>query len=92
MLQVVAGRLKVGPPVLDKLKTHGVNLFWLLRALPLSLALLQKKVNPLISVESKPSNRARKMHEEKLKKQQLRVLVKRQREEEQRWHLEMRQV
>ncbi|XP_061457919.1 zinc finger RNA-binding protein-like [Rhineura floridana] len=50
----------------------------------------KKKVNPDLPVEIKPSNRARKMHEEKLRKQQLRVLVKRRREEEQRWHLEMR--
>ncbi|XP_066491495.1 zinc finger RNA-binding protein-like isoform X2 [Tiliqua scincoides] len=50
----------------------------------------KKKVNPDLPVMIKPSNRARKMHEEKLKKQQLRTLVKRRREEEQRWHLEMR--
>lgn len=53
---------------------------------------LQKKVNPDLPVMIKPSNRARKMHEEKLKKQQLRTLVKRRREEEQRWRLEMRRV
>nr|XP_056701471.1 zinc finger RNA-binding protein-like [Euleptes europaea] len=51
----------------------------------------KKKVNPDLPVEIKPSNRLRKLHEEKLlKKQQLRALVKRRREEEQRWHLEMR--
>ncbi|XP_042334524.1 zinc finger RNA-binding protein 2-like [Sceloporus undulatus] len=50
----------------------------------------KKKVNPDLPVEIKPSNRARKMQEEKLRKQQLRALVKRRREEEQRWHLEMR--
>lgn len=54
--------------------------------------LLQKKVNPDLPVEIKPSNRAQKLHEEKLKKQQLRSLGKRRREEEQRWHLEMRRV
>ncbi|XP_054836177.1 zinc finger RNA-binding protein-like isoform X2 [Eublepharis macularius] len=51
----------------------------------------KKKVNPDLPVEIKPSNRLRKLHEEKLlKKQQLRALVKRRREEQQRWHLEMR--
>ncbi|XP_048353152.1 zinc finger RNA-binding protein-like isoform X2 [Sphaerodactylus townsendi] len=51
----------------------------------------KKKVNPDLPVEIKPSNRLRKLHEEKLlKKQQLRALVKRRREEEQRWQLEMR--
>nr|XP_028569149.1 zinc finger RNA-binding protein-like isoform X1 [Podarcis muralis] len=50
----------------------------------------KKKVNPDLPVEIKPSNRAQKLHEEKLKKQQLRSLGKRRREEEQRWHLEMR--
>ncbi|XP_060088621.1 zinc finger RNA-binding protein-like [Heteronotia binoei] len=51
----------------------------------------KKKVNPDLPVEIKPSNRLRKLHEEKLlKKQQLKALVKRRREEEQRWHLEMR--
>ncbi|XP_044275002.1 zinc finger RNA-binding protein 2 isoform X3 [Varanus komodoensis] len=49
-----------------------------------------KKVNPDFPVEIKPSNRARKMHEEKLKKKHLQALAKRQREEEQRRHLEVR--
>ncbi|KAF7236395.1 Zinc finger RNA-binding protein 2 [Varanus komodoensis] len=48
----------------------------------------KKKVNPDFPVEIKPSNRARKMHEEKLKKKHLQALAKRQREEEQRRHLE----
>ncbi|KAM6461692.1 zinc finger RNA-binding protein 2 [Liasis olivaceus] len=41
----------------------------------------KKKVNPGLPIEIEPSNRARKLHEEKLK---------RNREEEQRWLLEMR--
>ncbi|XP_072834141.2 zinc finger RNA-binding protein 2 isoform X2 [Pogona vitticeps] len=50
----------------------------------------KKKVNPELPVEVKPSNRARKMQEEKLKSQQLRALARRRQVEEQRWHLEMR--
>ncbi|XP_029470164.1 zinc finger RNA-binding protein 2 isoform X2 [Rhinatrema bivittatum] len=51
-----------------------------------------KKVNPDLPVEIKPSNRARKLQEEKMKrqKQKQKDLIKRQREEEQRWLLEMR--
>ncbi|XP_044854537.1 zinc finger RNA-binding protein 2 isoform X1 [Mauremys mutica] len=50
----------------------------------------KKKVNPDLPVEIKPSNRARKMHEEKMKKQKQKDMIKRRREEEQRWHMEMR--
>uniref|UniRef100_A0A8D0HFJ4 Zinc finger RNA-binding protein n=1 Tax=Sphenodon punctatus TaxID=8508 RepID=A0A8D0HFJ4_SPHPU len=50
----------------------------------------KKKVNPDLPVEIKPSNRARKMHEEKMKKQKQKDMLKRRREEEQRWHMEMR--
>ncbi|MBN3317157.1 ZFR protein, partial [Atractosteus spatula] len=46
----------------------------------------KKKVNPELPVEIKPSNRARKLQEGKLRKQK----QKRRRDEEQRWHMEMR--
>lgn len=58
-------------------------------ALPSSVS-LQKKVNPELPVEIKPSNRARKLQESKLKKQKQKAVLKRQREDEQRWHMEMR--
>ncbi|XP_069042193.1 zinc finger RNA-binding protein isoform X3 [Lepisosteus oculatus] len=45
----------------------------------------KKKVNPELPVEIKPSNRARKLQEGKLRKQK----QKRRRDEEQRWHMEM---
>lgn len=51
---------------------------------------LQKKVNPELPVEIKPSNRARKLQENKLKKQKQKAVLKRQRDDEQRWHIEMR--
>jgi len=51
---------------------------------------LQKKVNPELPVEIKPSNRARKLQESKLKKQKQKAVLKRQRDDEQRWHIEMR--
>lgn len=51
---------------------------------------LQKKVNPELPVEIKPSNRARKLQEGKLRKQKQKAVLKRQRDDEQRWHLEMR--
>uniref|UniRef100_A0A8C0IT15 Zinc finger RNA binding protein 2 n=1 Tax=Chelonoidis abingdonii TaxID=106734 RepID=A0A8C0IT15_CHEAB len=51
-----------------------------------------EKLNPDLPVEIKPSNRARKMHEEKMKKQKQKDMIKRRREEEQRWHMEMRRV
>lgn len=41
-------------------------------------------------MEIKPSNRARKLQESKLKKQKQKAVLKRQRDEEQRWHMEMR--
>ncbi|XP_038144539.1 zinc finger RNA-binding protein isoform X5 [Cyprinodon tularosa] len=50
----------------------------------------KKKVNPELPVEIKPSNRAKKLQESKLKKQKLKATLKRQREDEQRWHVEMR--
>lgn len=50
----------------------------------------KKKVNPELPVEIKPSNRARKLQENKLKKQKQKAVLKRQRDDEQRWHLEMR--
>ncbi|XP_075759439.1 zinc finger RNA-binding protein 2 isoform X2 [Pelodiscus sinensis] len=50
----------------------------------------KKKVNPDLPVEIKPSNRARKMHEEKMKKQKQKDMIKRHRDENQRWHMEMR--
>uniref|UniRef100_A0AAY4DCP4 DZF domain-containing protein n=1 Tax=Denticeps clupeoides TaxID=299321 RepID=A0AAY4DCP4_9TELE len=50
----------------------------------------KKKVNPELPVEIKPSNRARKLQEGKLRKQKQRDTLKRQQEDEQRWHVEMR--
>ncbi|XP_068176370.1 zinc finger RNA-binding protein isoform X2 [Antennarius striatus] len=50
----------------------------------------KKKVNPELPVEIKPSNRARKLQESKLKKQKHKAVLKRQRDDEQRWHMEMR--
>ncbi|XP_072294010.1 zinc finger RNA-binding protein isoform X2 [Eucyclogobius newberryi] len=50
----------------------------------------KKKVNPELPVEIKPSNRARKLQENKLKKQKQKAVLKRQRDDEQRWHMEMR--
>ncbi|KAM9384085.1 zinc finger RNA-binding protein isoform 2-T2 [Pholidichthys leucotaenia] len=50
----------------------------------------KKKVNPELPVEIKPSNRTRKLQESKLKKQKLKSALKRQRDDEQRWHMEMR--
>ncbi|CAL8254402.1 unnamed protein product [Merluccius merluccius] len=50
----------------------------------------KKKVNPELPVEIKPSNRARKLQEGKLRKQKQKAVLKRQRDDEQRWHLEMR--
>ncbi|XP_054874794.1 zinc finger RNA-binding protein isoform X6 [Amphiprion ocellaris] len=49
----------------------------------------KKKVNPELPVEIKPSNRARKLQESKLKKQKQKAVLKRQRDDEQRWHMEM---
>uniref|UniRef100_H3DDI5 Zinc finger RNA-binding protein n=1 Tax=Tetraodon nigroviridis TaxID=99883 RepID=H3DDI5_TETNG len=50
----------------------------------------KKKVNPELPVEIKPSNRVRKLQENKLKKQKQKAVLKRQRDDEQRWHMEMR--
>ncbi|KAK3561951.1 hypothetical protein QTP86_019083 [Hemibagrus guttatus] len=50
----------------------------------------KKKVNPDLLVEIKPSNRARKLLEEKLRKQNQKGVLKRQLEDEQRWHMELR--
>ncbi|KAG7251127.1 hypothetical protein CRUP_003314, partial [Coryphaenoides rupestris] len=50
----------------------------------------KKKVNPELPVEIKPSNRARKLQEGKLRKLKQKAVLKRQRDDEQRWHLEMR--
>ncbi|XP_011472887.1 zinc finger RNA-binding protein isoform X2 [Oryzias latipes] len=50
----------------------------------------KKKVNPELPVEIKPSNRARKLQESKLKKLKQKAVLKRQRDDEQHWHLEMR--
>lgn len=51
---------------------------------------LQKKVNPELPVEIKPSNRAKKLQESKLKKKKQKAVLMRQRDDEQRWHMEMR--
>ncbi|KAI7790948.1 putative zinc finger RNA-binding protein 2 [Triplophysa rosa] len=50
----------------------------------------KKKVNPDLPVEIKPSNRARKLLEGKLRKQKQKSVLRRQQEDEQRWHMEMR--
>uniref|UniRef100_A0A8C9RHV2 Zinc finger RNA binding protein 2 n=1 Tax=Scleropages formosus TaxID=113540 RepID=A0A8C9RHV2_SCLFO len=47
----------------------------------------KKKVNPELPVDIKPSNRTRKLLEGKLRKQK--AALKRQQDEEQRWHVEM---
>lgn len=47
-------------------------------------------MNPELPVEIKPSNRARKLQEGKLRKQKQKAVLKRQQEDEQRWHMEMR--
>lgn len=60
----------------------------LFRSFPHTLS--QKKVNPELPVEIKPSNRARKLQEGKLRKLKQKAVLKRQRDDEQRWHLEMR--
>ncbi|TRZ03329.1 hypothetical protein DNTS_027487 [Danionella cerebrum] len=49
----------------------------------------KKKVNPDLPVEIKPSSRARKLLEVKLRKQKMKSELKRQLEDEQRWHQEM---
>ncbi|XP_026053093.1 zinc finger RNA-binding protein-like isoform X1 [Carassius auratus] len=49
----------------------------------------KKKVNPDLPVEIKPSNRARKLLEVKLRKQKQKSVLKRQQEDEQRWYTEM---
>ncbi|XP_028300048.1 zinc finger RNA-binding protein isoform X2 [Gouania willdenowi] len=49
----------------------------------------KKKVNPELPVENKPTNRAKKVLESKLKKQKQKALLKRQRDDEQRWHMEI---
>ncbi|XP_060737967.1 zinc finger RNA-binding protein isoform X2 [Tachysurus vachellii] len=50
----------------------------------------KKKVNPDLLVDIKPSNRARKLLEEKLRKQNQKSMLKRQLEDDQHWHMDMR--
>ncbi|CAL8348225.1 unnamed protein product [Lota lota] len=50
----------------------------------------KKKVNPDLQVEVKPSIRARKVQEEKMRKQMQKEEYWRRREEEERWRMEMR--
>uniref|UniRef100_A0A8C1C866 Zinc finger RNA-binding protein n=1 Tax=Cyprinus carpio carpio TaxID=630221 RepID=A0A8C1C866_CYPCA len=50
----------------------------------------KKKVNPDLQVEVKPSIRARKIQEEKMRKQMQKEEYWRRREEEERWRMEMR--
>uniref|UniRef100_A0A671LMI2 Zinc finger RNA-binding protein n=1 Tax=Sinocyclocheilus anshuiensis TaxID=1608454 RepID=A0A671LMI2_9TELE len=50
----------------------------------------KKKVNPDLQVEVKPSIRARKIQEEKMRKQMQKEEYWRRREEEERWKMEMR--
>ncbi|XP_072272662.1 zinc finger RNA-binding protein isoform X2 [Pyxicephalus adspersus] len=52
----------------------------------------KKKVNPDLQVEVKPSIRARKIQEEKMRKQMQKEEYWRRREEEERWRMEMRCV
>ena len=53
---------------------------------------LQKKVDPSLQVEVKPSIRARKIQEEKIRRQAQKEEFWRRREQEQRWREEMRSV
>ncbi|KAK1792037.1 hypothetical protein P4O66_001815 [Electrophorus voltai] len=53
-------------------------------------AVKKKKVNPDLQVEVKPSIRARKIQEEKMRKQMQKEEYWRRREEEERWRMEMR--
>lgn len=55
-----------------------------------SFHLKQKKVNPDLQVEVKPSIRARKIQEEKMRKQMQKEEYWRRREEEERWRMEIR--
>ncbi|CAL8248945.1 unnamed protein product [Merluccius merluccius] len=50
----------------------------------------KKKVNPELQVEVKPSIRARKLQEDKMRKQMQKEEYWRRREEEERWRMEMR--
>ncbi|KAL7989105.1 hypothetical protein Chor_008024 [Crotalus horridus] len=52
----------------------------------------KKKVNPDLQVEVKPSIRARKIQEEKMRKQMQKEEYWRRREEEERWRMEMRRM
>ena len=54
------------------------------------LSILQKKVDPSLQVEVKPSIRARKIQEEKVRRQAQKEEFWRRREQEQRWREEMR--
>ncbi|MBN3280294.1 ZFR protein, partial [Polyodon spathula] len=49
----------------------------------------KKKVNPELPVEIKPSNRARKLQDGKMRKQKQKAVLKRRRDDEQHWHMEM---
>jgi hypothetical protein len=51
---------------------------------------MQKKVDPSLQVEVKPSIRARKIQEEKVRRQAQKEEFWRRREQEQRWREEMR--
>lgn len=62
---------------------------WLL-VVDILRCLRQKKVNPDLQVEVKPSIRARKIQEEKMRKQMQKEEYWRRREEEERWRMEMR--
>lgn len=53
--------------------------------------LLQKKVDPKLQVEVKPSIRARKIQEEKLKRQSQKEEYWRRRDLEERWRVDRRQ-
>jgi zinc finger RNA-binding protein len=56
------------------------------------IACLQKKVDPNLQVEVKPSIRARKVQEDKLRRQAQKEEFWRRREQEDRWREEMRLV
>lgn len=65
-------------------------LFFYIKTINIYFFLLQKKVNPDLQVEVKPSIRARKIQEEKMRKQMQKEEYWRRREEEERWRMEMR--
>lgn len=86
MLQTQDSQANIIKPLVKTVNPAGLQL------LTSFLSNFQKKVNPDLPVEIKPSNRARKLLEVKLRKQKQKSGMKRQHEDEQRWHIEMRSL